>query len=133
MSTKTSLILIVLLALVVSACTPKIAKDPAPVSSTNEENNAVIPVTGGNTLEKSNQQEQSANNAPAPAPNVSVNEKQVQRSTCILDGNQPRHIGGCVDFFSPDLTSLNASNSTAPGAHCIPEDDQPRHHSMCGK
>jgi len=133
MPTPKPLLLTVLFVLVVTACAPKITKEPSPVSSTDQENNVIIPVTGKDISEESNQQSPSAGNVPVPVPNSRVNEKQVNRSACVLDGNQPRHIGGCMDYFSPSLANLNNSNSTAPGTPCIPEDDQPRHHSMCVK
>jgi len=127
MSTKISLILSVVLALFVTACSSTVASDPARVSSTNQENISFIPVTGKNISETSSNEALSANDASAPASNASLDEKQTQIGECVLDGDQPRHVGGCVDFYSPDLNVDKA----APGASCMPEEDLPHQRNGC--
>jgi len=119
MSTKISFILSVVLALFVTACSSTVASDPARVSSTNQENTSIIPVTGENISKTSSNE--------APSSNVSSDEKQTQIGECVLDGDQPRHVGGCVDFYSPDLNVDKA----APGASCMPEEDLPHQRNGC--
>ena len=123
MSTKISFILTVVLALFVTACSSTVASDPARVSSTNQENTSIIPVTGKNISEASSNEAPSSNDAS----NVSSDEKQIQIDECVLDGDQPRHVGGCVDFYSPDLNVDKA----APGASCMPEEDLPHQRNGC--
>jgi hypothetical protein len=123
MSTKISLILIVLLALFMTACSSTVASDPARVSSTNQENTSFIPVTGENISETSSNEALSANDAS----DISLDEKQVQISGCVLDGDLPRHIGGCVDFFSPNLNV----DKNIPDDPCTSEVDLPHHRNGC--
>jgi len=123
MSTKFSFILFVALALFVTACSSTVASDPARVSSTNQENSAIIPVTGENISETTSNEALSANDAS----NVSLDEKEVQIDACVLDGDLPRHVGGCVDFYSPDLNV----DKTAPSTSCMPEEDLPHQRNGC--
>jgi len=129
MSTKISFILTVVLALFVTACSSTVASDPTRVSSTNQENTSFIPVTGKNISETSSTEAPSANNASAPAYNISSDDKQIQKDACVLDGDLPRHVGGCVDFYSPDL---NVDN-TASSAPCMPEEDLPHQRNGCNE
>jgi hypothetical protein len=127
MSTKISLIAFVVLALLVTACSPTVVSDPSPDSSTEQENTSVIPVTGKNISETSSDEDQSVDDASAPASNASMNEKQVQTHQCVLDEDLPRHISGCVDWHSPNLNTEKDVSETA----CIPEDDLSRQRNEC--
>jgi hypothetical protein len=128
MSIKISLILSVVLSLFVTACSPTIASDPAPVSSMDQENTSFIPVTGENVPETSSDEDQSADDVSPPASNASMDEKQVQTHQCVLDGDLPRHLSGCVDWHNPDLNTEKDVSETA----CIPEDDLPHQRNECG-
>ncbi len=123
MSTKISLILFVVLTLFVTACSSTVASDPARVSSTNQKNIAIIPVTGENISETSNNEALSANDAS----DVSLDDKQVQISGCVLDGDLPRRIGGCVDFYSPNLNV----DKNIPDDPCTSEVGLPHHRNGC--
>lgn len=118
MSTRISLIQFIVLALFVTACSPSIASDPAPVASADQENASFIPVTGENISETSSIEEQSAAN---------MGEKQIQTTECELDGDLPRHLSGCVDWYSPDLNF----EKDVSGALCTPEDDLPHQRNGC--
>lgn len=127
MSTKISLILSVVLSLFVTACSPKVTSDPAPVSSIDQESTSFIPVTGENVSETSSDEDQSANDVSLPASNASMDEKQVQTHQCVLDENLPRQLSGCVDWHSPDLDTEKDVSETA----CIPENDLPHQRNEC--
>ena len=82
-----------------------------------------IPVTGENISETSSNEAPSSNDAS----NVSSDEKLIQKGACVLDGDLPRQIGGCVDFYSPDLNV----DKTAPSTSCMPEEDLPHQRNGC--
>ena len=81
---------------------------------------ALVPVTGENISN-------TADNAPAYEPNIMIEENQILRTVCVLDGTLPRHVGGCADFYSPDLKV----EMKVPSASCNAEDDLSKHHTVC--
>ena len=104
---------------------------PSPTSEdangANPGEQALVPVTGENISNTSNKEAQTANNAPANEPNIMIEENQILRTVCVLDGNLPRHVGGCADFYSPDLKV----DMKVPSASCSAEDVLSQHHTVC--
>ena len=104
---------------------------PSPTSEdangANPGEQVLVPVTGENISNTSNKEAQTANNAPANEPNIMIEENQILRTVCVLDGNLPRHVGGCADFYSPDLKV----DMKVPSASCSAEDVLSQHHTVC--
>jgi hypothetical protein len=103
------------------------ANEDSAQDASNPSEQALVPVTGENISNTSNNEAQTTNNVPAYEPNIMIEENQILRTVCVLDGNLPRHVGGCADFYSPDLKV----EMKVPSASCSAEDDLSQHHTVC--